>query len=72
ADENGGDEGVPASKLVRLSARSLQSALEKAGFKDATFRDAAGRNHLTIVSRMMGKQEDPARSWMIEFIQKGR
>jgi acetyl esterase/lipase len=71
ADEGGGDEGVPASKMVRMSTRGFQAALEKAGFKDATFKDAAGRNHLSIVTRMMAKGDDPVRAWIVDFILKG-
>lgn len=70
ADEEGGDEGVPASKLVRESTRGFRKALEEAGFKDAEFRDAAGRNHVSIVTKLMGKDEDPVRTWIVEFVRR--
>ena len=68
ADESGGGEGVPASKLVRESTERFQKALEKAEFKRATFLDARDRNHITIVSKLSGEADDPTRAAMMEFI----
>lgn len=70
ADEDGGGEGVPASALIRLQTGQLKRALEKAEFKQAEFIDARDRNHLTIVAKLAGKEEDPTRTAMVEFIRE--
>lgn len=53
---------------LRLSARQLQTAAEKAGLKQVKFIDAEGRNHFTIVTSLARKAEDPTRAAMLEFI----
>lgn len=70
ADEDGGGEGVPASALIRLQTRQLQKALDEAGFKSATFIDAKDRNHVSIVTKLSGKEDDPTRTAMVDFIKK--
>ncbi len=52
---------------VRVSMELLKAAMEKEGVKGVEFADAEGRDHISIVLRLMGA-EDPVRSKMVEFV----
>lgn len=70
ADEDGGGKGVHGSLMIRASTLGFQKALEGAGFKDATFMDAKDRNHITIVTKLCGKADDPVRTAMVDSVKK--
>lgn len=55
---------------VRLGARMLQAAAEKAGVKQIKFIDAENRNHFTIVTNLGRKGDDAPRAAMVEFIRR--
>jgi acetyl esterase/lipase len=55
---------------IRESTAAFRKALEAAGAKNATFEDAKGRNHFTIVTRMMAKGPDPVRESIVKFVKK--
>jgi dipeptidyl aminopeptidase/acylaminoacyl peptidase len=53
--------------MLRESMAGFKKALEAAEFKDVEFVDAKDRNHITIVTKMVAK-EDPVRAAMVEFV----
>ena len=55
---------------VRPSMRFLKAAVERSGAKDFEFVDAEGRDHFTIITRMMGEGEDPYRRKILEFVRR--
>lgn len=55
---------------LRPSMKAFRKALEKAEFKDVEFIDAEERNHISIVTKLGKKGEEPQRAAMIEFIKK--
>jgi acetyl esterase/lipase len=55
---------------VRPSMEQFKEAIEKAGVKGAEFKDAEGRNHISIVSKMASKGDDPQRAAMVEFVRR--
>jgi len=56
---------------VRAQMRIFQAAVEKEGLKNIRFADAEDRTHLTIVTQMMRKGEDPVREKVADFV-RGR
>lgn len=55
---------------VRSSMERFRDAFEKSGFEPIEFVDAADRNHITIVTNLAKKDDDPQRTAMIEFVRK--
>ena len=55
---------------LRPSMERFKAALDKAGFEDVEFVDAQERNHITIVTNLAKKGDEPQRAAMIEFILK--
>jgi dienelactone hydrolase len=56
--------------LLRETMAGFKKAVEAAELKNVTFIDAEERNHISIVTKLMAKGEDPQRAAMIEFIRK--
>jgi len=56
--------------LLRETMAGFKKAVEAAELKNVTFLDAQDRNHISIVTKLMAKGDDPSRSAMIEFITK--
>jgi acetyl esterase/lipase len=55
---------------VRPSMKAFQAALEMEGISNARFVDAKGRDHISIVTRMMRPGEDEVRDAIVEFVEK--
>jgi acetyl esterase/lipase len=55
---------------VRAGMELFKAALGRAGFKDVSFKDAEGRNHISIVTRMAQEGEDVSRDAIVEFVTK--
>ena len=53
---------------VRPSMGALRLAVEKEAAKDFTFLDAEERDHISIVTRMMGLTADPYRQRIVDFV----
>lgn len=53
---------------LRPDMEKLKKAFD--GAKNVSFLDADDRNHITIVTRMMLKADDPARDAIVDFIKK--
>ena len=53
---------------VRPSMQFLKAAVTRSGAKGFEFVDAEGRDHFTIIAKMMGEGADPYRSRVLEFI----
>jgi acetyl esterase/lipase len=53
---------------VRPSMGRLLTAVEQEGVKDFQFVDAEERDHMTIVTRMLGLAADPYRQRVIDFV----
>jgi acetyl esterase/lipase len=53
---------------VRLQMEMFKRAAEREGLKNIQFADAANRNHLSIVLKLMGKEEDPVRDRIVDFV----
>ncbi|HEX7899745.1 MAG TPA: alpha/beta hydrolase [Planctomycetota bacterium] len=53
---------------VRPSMMFLKAAVERSGAKGFEFVDAEGRDHFSIIARMMGEAEDPYRQRVLEFV----
>jgi acetyl esterase/lipase len=54
---------------VRPSMTLLSAAVERWGVKDFAFVDAEGRDHFTILTKMMAPGEDPYRRRILDFVQ---
>jgi hypothetical protein len=48
----------------------LRAAVRSQGVSGVEFFDAEGRNHLSIVTRMMDPGDDPVRARILEWIRK--
>jgi acetyl esterase/lipase len=55
---------------VRPSMMLLKAAVQRQGVKDFEFVDAEGRDHFTIISKMMAEGEDPYRRRVLDFVLK--
>jgi acetyl esterase/lipase len=55
---------------VRAQMKMFQAAAEKDGLKSIRFADAEDRTHLTIVTKMMAKGDDPVRAMVVDFVQQ--
>lgn len=53
---------------VRPSMTLLQAAVERWDVKGFEFVDAQGRDHFTILTKMMGPGEDPYRRKVLDFV----
>jgi dienelactone hydrolase len=56
--------------FLRPGMKKFRKAFEKAGIDDVRFVDAKDRNHISIVTHMMRKGEDPARDAIITFVKQ--
>ena len=55
---------------IRAQMKMFKAAVDKEGLGNIRFEDAADRTHLTIVTKMARKGEDPVRDLVIGFIRK--
>ncbi len=56
--------------LLRESMAGFKKALEAAEIKTVEFIDAKDRNHISIVTKLQAKGDDPVRKAMVDFIHK--
>jgi acetyl esterase/lipase len=56
---------------VRPSMEILKAAIQRQGVTGVEFVDAKDRNHLSIVTKMMGPESDPVRDRILEWV-RGR
>jgi acetyl esterase/lipase len=56
--------------IVRAYMAFFKAAVEREGLKNVQFADAQNRNHFSIVLKMMGKEEDPVRTRIVEFVRQ--
>jgi dipeptidyl aminopeptidase/acylaminoacyl peptidase len=56
--------------FVRWNLAQLVKAVKTAEVNTVTFVDAKDRDHMTIVTKMMGDKDDPQLTLIVEFIQK--
>jgi hypothetical protein len=55
---------------VRPSMMLLKAAVQRQGAKDFEFVDAEGRDHYSIIARMMAEGEDPYRERILQFVRR--
>jgi acetyl esterase/lipase len=55
---------------VRPSMMFLKAAVQRSGAKGFEFVDAEGRDHFTIIAKMMGEADDPCRRRVLDFVRR--
>lgn len=54
--------------FLRASMERFRTALREAGIERADFRDAEGRDHISIVTEMFRQGPEPVRDGIVEFV----